>query len=195
MQGFRRKKQAASNYTGATVCHFGQADKTHCGICDGLLLTHVMVCRIAERNALVVLLEMMNLVLSFLRHFFKKKQEFSTAFILFYFLFIYLFIYLFFGHCLSQLNQNLQSEPKNCFQGPKFKPPKKRIFLQRSDPLFSTFGKIRMLGSIVSRLASPTQDSMKHPEMHKKVKARKIVGGEKKILGPATDNRTDDIAE
>ena len=33
--------------------------------------------------------------------------------------------------------------------------------------------KTRMLGNIVSRLASPTQDGMKYPEMHKKVKVRK----------------------
>ena len=35
--------------------------------------------------------------------------------------------------------------------------------------------------SIVWRLASPTQDSMKHPEMHKKVKVRKKILKVKKI--------------
>ncbi len=55
--------------------------------------------------------------------------------------------------------------------------------------------KTRMLGSIVSRLASPTahwrkiwgenflstQDGIKHPEMHKKWKWEKMFGGEKKF--------------
>ena len=38
-----------------------------------------------------------------------------------------------------------------------------------------------MLGSIVSRLASPTQDGMKHPEMHKKAKVRKKMEVKKKL--------------
>ena len=41
-----------------------------------------------------------------------------------------------------------------------------------------------MLGSLVSRLAPSTQDGMKRPEMHKKVKVRKKkFGGEKKKIG------------
>ncbi len=46
----------------------------------------------------------------------------------------------------------------------------------------------RMLGSIVSRLASPTQDGMKHPEMHKKVKVSRGVL-------PRTTGQTTNIAE
>ena len=32
-----------------------------------------------------------------------------------------------------------------------------------------------MLGGIVSRFASPTQDGMKHPEMHKNVSEKKFL--------------------
>ncbi len=39
-----------------------------------------------------------------------------------------------------------------------------------------------LLGSIVSCLASPTQDGMKHPEMHKKGESKNnFFGGEKKF--------------
>ncbi len=79
-----------------------------------------------------------------------------------------------------------------------------------------------MLGSIVSHLASPTQDGMKHPEMHKKWKPEKIFWRWKKLCkklwiffpwnercskllscpeitfpggDPAADSRTDNITE
>ncbi len=39
----------------------------------------------------------------------------------------------------------------------------------------------RMLGSLVSHLASPTQDDMKHPEMHKKSESEKTIFWVKKI--------------
>ena len=74
----------------------------------------------------------------------------------------------------------------------------------------TTGPKTRMLGGIVSRVASPTQDGMKRPEMHKKVKVRtnsfgvKKKLGEKKIPGMKVagvldhgqlDGQTNDIAE
>ncbi len=51
--------------------------------------------------------------------------------------------------------------------------------------------KTRMLGSIVSRLASPTQDGMKHPEIHKKVEVRNLLEMPRNHVGEGVLPRTD----